>query len=152
MRGSYDAAPPVAPEPRYYEGEADYAGYDAAPTHDHGYAHQDYAASAPQYAEPGYDDQQYDAGYHGGAEGGWSDDSHYLDYGVEEGIFSKSGSWYAYGDKRIGQGRDAAIEFLKENPKDAAKAEDVLYGKLKIPRPKPARDEDNKAEPAAKKS
>lgn len=84
LRGSYDAAPPVAPEPRYYEGEADYAGYDAAPTHDHGYAHQDYAASAPQYAEPGYDDQQYDAGYHGGAEGGWSDDSHYLDYGVEE--------------------------------------------------------------------
>jgi recombination protein RecA len=75
-----------------------------------------------------------------------------VDYGVEEGILSKSGSWYAYGDKRIGQGRDAAVEFLRENPEDPAKAEAELYEKLKIPRPKPARNEDNKAEPSAKKS
>jgi recombination protein RecA len=61
-----------------------------------------------------------------------------IDYGVEHEIFSKSGSWYAYGETRIGQGRDAAIEFLKENPKEAAKAEKMLYEKMGIPQPTPA--------------
>ena len=74
-----------------------------------------------------------------------------VDYGVEHEIFTKSGSWYAYGDKRIGQGRDAAIEFLKENPDEAAKAEVVLYEKMGIPRQKPATDEDNPDKAAAKK-
>ncbi len=78
-----------------------------------------------------------------------------VDLGVEQGIFTKSGSWYLYGDLRIGQGRDAAIEFLRENKPTAAKAEAQLYEKLKIPRParitsRAAEDEDNRA-PAAKK-
>jgi recombination protein RecA len=38
-----------------------------------------------------------------------------IDLGVEDNIIQKSGSWYSYGDDRIGQGRDAVIEFLKEN-------------------------------------
>jgi len=74
-----------------------------------------------------------------------------VDYGVEHDIFSKSGSWYSYGDVRIGQGRDAALEFLKENPKEAAKAEAQLYEKLGIPRATPATDEDNRAEAAKTK-
>lgn len=78
LRGSYDAAPPVAPEPPYYEGDAAYADYGAAAPQDHAYA-QDGHAGAGYHPDP-----QYDPGYHGGAEGGWSDDSHYLDYGVEE--------------------------------------------------------------------
>ena len=75
-----------------------------------------------------------------------------VDIGSEQGIFAKSGTWYAFGDMRIGQGRDAAIEFLNGNAQVAAKAEVQLYEKLKIPRPTrlaPA-DEDNRP-PAAKK-
>jgi recombination protein RecA len=57
-----------------------------------------------------------------------------VDLGVEQGVFGKSGTWYAFGEMRIGQGRDAAIEFLKENAEVAGKAEAQLYEKLKIPR------------------
>jgi recombination protein RecA len=39
-----------------------------------------------------------------------------LDMGVERGHVSKSGAWYAVGSDRIGQGRDNAINYLKENP------------------------------------
>jgi recombination protein RecA len=38
-----------------------------------------------------------------------------LDMGVEQGIIEKSGSWYSYGDERIGQGRENAKTFLREN-------------------------------------
>jgi recombination protein RecA len=77
-----------------------------------------------------------------------------VDLGSEQGIFAKSGTWYAFGDMRIGQGRDAAVEFLEGNAPVAAKAEAQLYEKLKIPRANkitPASaDEDNRA-PAPKK-
>ena len=39
-----------------------------------------------------------------------------LDLGVEHRLVQKSGSWYSVGDTRIGQGREAAREFLKGNP------------------------------------
>jgi len=39
-----------------------------------------------------------------------------LDMGVKYGFVNKSGAWYAYGTERIGQGRDNAINFLKEHP------------------------------------
>ncbi len=39
-----------------------------------------------------------------------------LDLGVEHRLVQKSGSWYSYGDTRIGQGREAARQFLQENP------------------------------------
>jgi len=39
-----------------------------------------------------------------------------LDLGVDEGLVEKSGSWYSYNDERIGQGRENARHFLKENP------------------------------------
>jgi recombination protein RecA len=38
-----------------------------------------------------------------------------VDLGVEKGIIEKSGSWYSYGGNRIGQGRENAKEFLKNN-------------------------------------
>ena len=77
-----------------------------------------------------------------------------VDLGIEQGIFSKSGSWYAFGDKRIGQGRDAAIAFLEENEQDRLAAEQTLYEKLGIPRPRkaaPAADDEDNAARAAKK-
>ena len=39
-----------------------------------------------------------------------------LDLGVEHRMVQKSGSWYSYGDTRIGQGREAARQFLASNP------------------------------------
>jgi recombination protein RecA len=46
-----------------------------------------------------------------------------LDLGVEHRLVQKSGSWYSYGDTRIGQGREAARQFLKENPDVAGELE-----------------------------
>ncbi len=39
-----------------------------------------------------------------------------IDLGVEHKMVQKSGSWYSYGDDRIGQGKDNAKQFLKEHP------------------------------------
>jgi len=46
-----------------------------------------------------------------------------LDLGVEHRIVQKSGSWYSYGETRIGQGRDAARSFILENPSQAKEIE-----------------------------
>jgi recombination protein RecA len=46
-----------------------------------------------------------------------------LDLGSELGVVEKSGSWYSYGSDRLGQGRDNAGEFLRENPKTAHEIE-----------------------------
>ena len=47
---------------------------------------------------------------------GISKEGSILDLGVEEGIVAKSGAWYTYGEERLGQGREAAKDFLRENP------------------------------------
>ena len=47
---------------------------------------------------------------------GISKEGSILDLGVEEGIVAKSGAWYTYGAERLGQGREAAKDFLRENP------------------------------------
>lgn len=39
-----------------------------------------------------------------------------IDLGVEFEIIKKSGSWFSYGDTKIGQGRDAVKQMLKDNP------------------------------------
>jgi recombination protein RecA len=39
-----------------------------------------------------------------------------LDHGVRIGVVDKAGSWFSYGDQRIGQGREAARQFLSSNP------------------------------------
>jgi len=46
-----------------------------------------------------------------------------LDLGVNAGIVEKSGAWFSYGDQRIGQGRENAKTFLKENPEIAVDIE-----------------------------
>ena len=47
---------------------------------------------------------------------GISREGEIIDMGVEQKILEKSGSWYAYNGEKIGQGKDNAREFLKENP------------------------------------
>ncbi len=46
-----------------------------------------------------------------------------VDLGVKAGVVEKSGSWYSYGDERIGQGRENAKLFLRQNPGVAAEIE-----------------------------
>ncbi|MBX6363242.1 MAG: recombinase RecA [Gemmatimonadetes bacterium] len=46
-----------------------------------------------------------------------------IDLGVENDIVQKSGAWFSYGDQRLGQGRENAKAFLKENPELAARIE-----------------------------
>jgi recombination protein RecA len=53
-----------------------------------------------------------------------------LDLGVEHRLLQKSGSWYSYGDTRIGQGREAARQFLSDNPEVAGEIEVKLREKL----------------------
>ncbi|CAN0576132.1 unnamed protein product, partial [Ectocarpus sp. 12 AP-2014] len=49
-----------------------------------------------------------------------------LDLGVKAGVVQKSGSWFSYGDERIGQGRENAKQFLRENTAMAVEIEDKI--------------------------
>jgi recombination protein RecA len=49
-----------------------------------------------------------------------------VDLGVKAGMVEKSGSWFSYNNQRIGQGRENAKQFLKDNPKVAAEIEAKL--------------------------
>ncbi len=49
-----------------------------------------------------------------------------LDLGVKGEVVEKSGSWYSYDGQRIGQGREKARQFLKENPEIADQIEDAI--------------------------
>jgi recombination protein RecA len=51
-----------------------------------------------------------------------------IDLGVKAGVIEKSGSWYSWGDERIGQGRENAKAFLKANPSVAAEIEARIRG------------------------
>jgi recombination protein RecA len=54
---------------------------------------------------------------------GISSEGAVLDLATEKGIVQKSGSWYAYGDLRLGQGREQAKQFLADNPELLAEIE-----------------------------
>jgi len=50
-----------------------------------------------------------------------------LDSAVGQGIVDKSGSWFTYGEEKLGQGREAAKKFLKNNPKVADELEKKIW-------------------------
>ena len=54
-----------------------------------------------------------------------------VDLGAEFGIIKKSGSWYSYGETKIGQGRESAKECMRENPELAERIESEIYAALK---------------------
>jgi recombination protein RecA len=56
-----------------------------------------------------------------------------LDLGSELGVIEKSGAWYSYSGDRIGQGRDNACDFLRENPRLANEIEQKVRGALGLP-------------------
>ena len=53
-----------------------------------------------------------------------------LDIGIEHGVIQKSGAWFAYGDERVGQGRENAKQFLKENDEVRERILEDVYEKL----------------------
>ena len=55
-----------------------------------------------------------------------------IDMGVELGILQKSGSWFAYNDSKIGQGRDAVKTFLHDNPEVAEEIEGRIREQLQV--------------------
>jgi recombination protein RecA len=64
---------------------------------------------------------------------GISRDGEIIDLGADAGIVEKSGSWYAFGGERIGQGRENAKEFLSEHREVAEKIENALRTKHGVP-------------------
>ncbi len=64
---------------------------------------------------------------------GISREGEVIDMGVEAKILEKSGSWYAYNGEKIGQGKDNAREFLKENPDLAVEIENKVRQAMGIP-------------------
>jgi recombination protein RecA len=50
-------------------------------------------------------------------------------------VIQKSGAWFAYGDERIGQGRENAKQFLKENAEVRERILGEVYEKLGLDRP-----------------
>ncbi|MBQ2110698.1 MAG: recombinase RecA [Clostridia bacterium] len=57
---------------------------------------------------------------------GISKEGSILDMGVEKKLINKTGAWFSYGDIRIGQGRENARAFLKDNPEVAQEIETKL--------------------------
>ncbi|MGA2623243.1 MAG: recombinase RecA [Bacteroidota bacterium] len=53
-----------------------------------------------------------------------------IDVAVEQNVITKSGSWFAYKDERIGQGRDAVKKYLQENAKLASEIDVIIRKKL----------------------
>jgi recombination protein RecA len=64
---------------------------------------------------------------------GISKEGSILDLGVEEAIVAKSGAWYTYGSERLGQGREAAKDFLRENPSLRNEIETKVRAELGLP-------------------
>lgn len=56
-----------------------------------------------------------------------------LDVGVREEIVQKSGAWFSYQDTRLGQGRENAKQFLKENPDTLFEIESKIRDKYNLP-------------------
>ena len=76
---------------------------------------------------------------------GISREGEIIDIGVQHGLIDKAGSWYSYGEDRIGQGKENVREFLKTHPEIAAEIEQKIRAKL-LPKTVDAPAEAPKAE------
>ena len=65
-----------------------------------------------------------------------------IDLGVQHGLIDKAGSWYSYGDDRIGQGKENVREFLKAHTEMAEEIEQKIRAKL-LPKSVKVADEAN---------
>jgi recombination protein RecA len=72
-----------------------------------------------------------------------------VDEGVRLRVIEKSGSWYNYGEQRLGQGRDSAVQYLVENPALADEIEEKIRAAAQVVQPPAtAEEEATGAEPA----
>lgn len=85
---------------------------------------------------------------------GVSREGEILDLAVKLDIIQKSGSWFACGDKKLGQGRDKTKEYLRDNPEFTAQIEqkirqsaETIYAKPSISRNMEAKTQEISAEP-----
>ncbi|MEN8377002.1 MAG: recombinase RecA [Gemmatimonadota bacterium] len=72
-----------------------------------------------------------------------------LDLGVDAGTVEKSGAWYSYDGERIGQGRENARRFLRENPEIRERLAEAVYAAKGIKRSVPAQAPEAAEEAAA---
>jgi len=79
---------------------------------------------------------------------GTSREGEIIDLGVANNLVEKAGSWYSYNGDRVGQGKDNARQFLRDNPKIAQEIETALREKL-MPVKKSKKEEAAEAEAAA---
>src|SRR6476660_670585 len=82
---------------------------------------------------PPFKEAEYDNLYGTGI----SRDGEIVDLGSEMGIVEKSGAWYSFGGERIGQGREAAKQFLKEHPETAEQIMAKVMEKVGLKRAEP---------------
>ncbi len=80
---------------------------------------------------------------------GISHEGEIIDLGVQQGLINKSGSWYSYGDERIGQGKENVREYLKSNPEISRTIEAKIREQLM---PKPANGDAKEADDAVEKA
>ncbi len=57
---------------------------------------------------------------------GMSREGDLMDLGIEDKLVDKSGSWFSYGETRLGQGREKAVQFLRDNPEICAELEQKI--------------------------
>jgi len=78
---------------------------------------------------PPFREAEFDLIFHGDEIGiSWEGDL--IDIGVDKGLVDKSGAWFSYSGERLGQGRDNAKTFLRENPEVASEIENKLRAEL----------------------
>jgi recombination protein RecA len=75
-----------------------------------------------------------------------------IDLGLQLGIFSRAGTWFSYGEERLGQGRERVRLFLEENPKLMGEIEKKIRTELGLPGgdPKEVKEIEEKPEAEAK--
>jgi recombination protein RecA len=83
---------------------------------------------------------------------GISKEGELIDLGAELKVLEKSGTWFSFDGERIGQGRDNAVEFLKNNPDIALKIEKKTKEELGLGKVKTEKPEKKEAETAKSKS
>lgn len=80
---------------------------------------------------------------------GISKEGSLLDVATDFGILEKTGAWYSYGDQRLGQGREAVRDYLKQNPDVAATIETKIREKLQLGQAKPRSTPDDSLDAGA---
>lgn len=83
---------------------------------------------------------------------GISRETDLLDLGVLHGLLEKSGAWYSYNGERIGQGRENARLFLRDNPDACQKLDRALREKLGLPLPEQSAEAAKEEKPAKVKA